>query len=269
VANHPLAPLLAKLDRADESLSALDDELARLSKGKPLKIGIDVNFQTGWNTAYIEHAEPLPASASVLIGENLYHGRSALEHLVWALVKANHKKPGKDHTFPLWDKRPTRRGSPSTAHAFIDITKRKQLAGVPIAAITLIESLEPYNGEDPPTHFLSIINRMARDDRHHALHGSYVGGRALDIEHIFRAARGYRISEFDNLMRDGKGMVRGTKLARFRVTPLTRNPKVGVEGNIPVFIAFGDRRDGVVLISDFKRINTGLRQFLGSFEQFL
>jgi hypothetical protein len=42
---------------------------------------------------------------SVFIGESLYHGRSALEHLVWGLVKVNHKKPGRHNSFPTWSER--------------------------------------------------------------------------------------------------------------------------------------------------------------------
>jgi hypothetical protein len=272
---HPLAPFVAKLDRADETMRAFDEELARVSHAKPLKVKVDVDFQSGWSTAYILHSAPIPPSLSVLIGESLYHGRSVLEHLVWALVKANHKKPGKDHTFPAWERRPRLDGARDTADAFIKRTKNKQLAGVPMAAMELIERLQPYNRPDPSESFLSVLNRMARDDRHHALHGSHVGGRTLDssgllvdIEPVFVPTRGYRIVEFESLMREGKALVRGTKLARFRVIPLTRQNKVGLKGNIPSFIAFGDRKTGHILAQDFKKINAAIRQYLAAFEEF-
>jgi hypothetical protein len=272
----PLTPFLAKLDRADETMRAFDKELARVSHAKPLKVKVDVDFQSGWSTAYILHSETIPPGLSVLIGESLYHGRSVLEHLVWALVKANHKKPGKHHTFPAWDQPPRLEGARDMADAFIKITKSKQLAGVPMAAIALIERLQPYNRPDPSESFLSVLNRMARDDRHHALHGSHVGGRPLDsrgllidIEPVFVPARGYRIVEFVSLMREGKALVRGTKLARWRTVPLTRQNHVSVKGDIPSFIAFGDRKTGHILAQDFKKINAAIRQYLGAFEEFL
>lgn len=264
-----LTGIRAKLDRADESLRTFDCDYRRFTKQKPLKVGVDVNFETGWNTAYIEEAESLPSRFGVLIGESLYHGRSALEHLVWALVKANHKKPRKDHTFPIWEKPQRMKGSLSNAGSFIAITKRKELAGVPVAAITLIESLQPYNAPNPPHHFLAILNRMARDDRHHALHASFVGGRGENIERIFRLRRGVHITEFHNLLVYGKSLVHGTKLARFRVTPLTRYPQVRVEGKLPTLVAVGERPAGLLLLADFYGINAHLRQVIGPFKKFL
>jgi hypothetical protein len=273
---HPLAPFLAKLDRADETMRAFDKELARVSHAQPLKVAVNVDFQSGWSTAYILRAEPVPPSLSVLIGESLYHARSTLEHLVWALVKANHKKPGRDHTFPVWSKPRRMLGSPSDSDSFIKITKRKELAGVPIAAIALIERLQPYNRPDPSESFLSVLHRMARDDRHHALHGAHTGGRTLDsdgllvnIEPTFVPARGIHIVKFENLMRQGKALVRGTKLARWRTIPLTRENHVSVQGNIPSFLAFGDRKIGHILAQDFKKINDALRDYLAAFEEFL
>lgn len=264
----PLDGIRAKLNRADRSLRTLDDKLSRLADSKPLRVGIDVDFQSGWNTAYIEHVEPLPVAFSVLVGESLYHGRSVLEHLVWALVKANHKKPGRDHTFPIWDRSPEPRGDRDAAAVFIDITKRKHLAGVPIAAIALIESLQPYTRGNEPGYVLSILDGMARDDRHHTLHASFVAGRDAPLDHLFKTYGRYRITEFRNLMHDGRRLVHGTKVARFRVHPLTRNPKVYVEGDFPVFIAFGDSK-AQLLIGTFKKINTDLRKLLRLFEKFL
>jgi hypothetical protein len=143
------------------------------------------------------------------------------------------------------------------------------LRGVSKPARTLIERLQPYNTPHGDTHYLTILNRMARDDRHHAIHGAFVGGHAIEIEHLFRPLPGYEITEFRSLMRNGKGMVRSTKIARFKVTPLTRNPKVEVQGDVPVLIAFGDRNHGVVLIGDFKSVNKSVRDLIGLFQKHL
>jgi hypothetical protein len=277
VADSPLAPLIAKLDRADETMRAFDDELGRLSHAKPLKVEVDVDFQSGWSTAYLLHAEPNPPSLSVLIGESLYHARSTLEHLVWALDKANHKKPGEHNSFPI----ETTRG----AIPFLEFQRRKpgegrsrdkggKLLGVNLQAATLIERLQPYHRPNPSEHFLAVLNRMARNDRHRALHAAHVGGRWLndepiDIVPIFVPARGYRITEFQNTLRYGKALVRGTQLARWRALPLTRQNYVSVKGDIPSFIAFGDRKVGHIFAQDFKKINAVLRECIRPFEQFL
>jgi hypothetical protein len=271
-----LAPLLAKLDRADETMRTFNRELRRASHAHPLRVEIVVDFQSGWSTALVQHAEPIPPRLAVLVGESLYHGRSVLEHLVWALVKANRKKPGKDHTFPIWTKPRRLRDSPSDAHSFKAQTKRRELAGVPAKAVAMIEEAQPYNREHPEWHFLATLNRMARDDRHHALHSAHVGlrerdgaGQPVDIEPVFTPIRGYRITEFESLMRDGKALVRGTRLARWRAMPLTRENKVRVKGEFPSFIAFGNRDSEYIFVQDFKRINEGVRKIVEPFAEFL
>jgi hypothetical protein len=90
-----------KLKRADARLNALDRQLNRWGKRHPIVIVNKLDFQSGWYTCYISQAEPLPARFAIPVGESLYHGRSVLDHLVWALVKANGKTPGKQHEFPI------------------------------------------------------------------------------------------------------------------------------------------------------------------------
>ncbi len=261
----------AKLDRADESLRSFDFELAKFSQSEPVKIGMNLNFLTGWHTAYVAYHEPLPPRFAVLIGESLYHGRSFLEHLVWALVRGNGNTPGRNHTFPIWDHPRTARGGQSTADAFLQLTSRKQLAGVSEEAIRRIEGLQPYNFANPPAFCLSILNRMARDDRHHAIHASFVGGRGVaDMEERFRTPPGVHITAFEDLMHDGQDVVPGVMLARFRVSRHGRHSRVRMEGGVPVFIAFGRRNKAeLVLLEDFKRINAYLREVvIGGFAQF-
>jgi hypothetical protein len=269
----PLAEMTAKLNRADESLRTFDAELAEFSRTRqPVKVAMNLDFQTGWHTAYVRDHEPLPPRFAVLIGESLYQGRSFLEHLVWALVKANRNTPGRHHTFPIWDHPPRVSGRHSTADTFTQITSQKQLAGVPEEAIRRIEGLQPYNFPNPPAFCLSILNRMARDDRHHAIHASFVGGRGVsEMEKRFRTTPGVHITAFESLMRDGQDVVPGTMLARFRVSRYGRRARVRMEGGVPIFIAFGDRSKAeLVLLEDFKRINIYLREVvIGGFAQFL
>jgi len=268
--SQPLAPLVAKLDRADESLHSLDDEMRAISNGEPSTILTELDFKTGWHTVEIVHVEPVPPRPSVLVGESLYHGRSVLEHLVWALVKANDKTPGKDHTFPLWDKPPCLKGVSDTKDAFIGITKRKQLAGVPETAIALIEGLQPYRRPEPARSFLSILNNMARDDRHHAIHSSFVGSRPVtDMQSWFRVPRGVHFTEFQPLLREGQRVVADTKIARFRLSKHGRYPQVQMEGRLPIFVAFGSDAARMVVVGDFQQINTQLRGIIEPFAEFL
>jgi hypothetical protein len=275
VASDPIAPLIAKLDRADETMRAFDEEMRAIGHDKPLRVRIDVDFQSGWSTADVLDTQPIPLIVGVLVGESLYHARSTLEHLVWALVKANHKKPGEHNSFPV---EITRRKRPFMEYHWREPAGRDlggKLRGVSKRAGAVIESLQPYHRPNASEHFLAVLDAMAKDDRHRSLHGSHTGGRGpdyagiVDLEPIFVPTRGYRIVEFRNLLRHGKGLVPGTKLARFRVDPLARNNKVGVKGDIPTFIAFGNRETGFIFAQDFKRINASLRKVLGLFQEFL
>ncbi len=110
---------------------------------------------------------------------------------------------------------------------------------------------------------------MARDDRHHALHGSWIGGDTGDFRHILRTRRGVVITEYVPLLEQGRRLVAGTKLARFQANPLSRKPKVYMQGDVPAFVAFGDRRTGLVRFHDFHEINVGVAKVVSLFEEFL
>lgn len=270
-----LEPLLAKLDRADETMRAFDRKLRRFSDTKPLIVGVKVDFQSGWSTAKVGYAEAIPLSLSVLIGESVFHARAALEHLVWALVKANHKAPGEHNSFPVAT---TRGKRPFMEHHWRPASGRDlggKLRGVNKRAGALIESLQPYHAANPANHLLTVLDVMAANDRHRALHASYSAGRGpgykgmVDLAPLFVPSRRYRIVEFRGRLRHGQRVVTGTELARFRVEPLTRKNKVRVEGDLPKFIAFGNRQIGFVYAQQFKTINGEIRKLLRLFEEFL
>jgi hypothetical protein len=165
-----------------------------------------------------------------------------------------------------------RRGE-TEAEAFIRVVKRKELAGVPVAAIALIEGLQPYNRSDTTSYFLSVLHDMARDDRHHAIHASFVGLRSIPakaLEGRFRPLRGSTITDFLPLLRPGKRIVAGTKIARFRLSRWGgRYSKVRVEGGVPAFIVFGETKTRLVAPEAFKQINGRLRDLLKAFAEFL
>jgi hypothetical protein len=266
----PLEAMYAKLDRADESLRTLDQDLAQFSMSEPIGVGFNLNFQTGWHTAYVAYHKNMPPRFAVLVGESLYHARSVLEHLVWAMVQANHHTPARAHTFPLWDMPQQLRGATGTREVFIELTTRKQLAGVPTEAIGMIEDIQPYHLPNPTKSGLSILNRMARTDRHHAIHGSFVGGRGVsDMERRFTTPPGVHMTVFERLLSDGEPIVPGTHLARFRVDRYGRRSEVRMRTGVPVFIAFGDPESGQVYMGEFLAINTYVRQLIGHFEKFL
>jgi hypothetical protein len=280
VTGHPLpaiAAIAAKLDRADEHLGTLHDEFQRFARDEPLGVRFECDFQSGWHTAYIPKRQPMPPRLSVLAGESLYQARSALEHLVWAMVKANHKKPGRHNSFPIM-KTPVEITGLSRRAAFIQTVnerggivdgKKRQpgkLRGVPSAAIGLIEAAQPYTTTEPANHFLTILDEMAKDDRHHAIHGMFVGADPEDIGPLFTTHRTAEITGFQTLLTNRSNLVKGrTNIARLRIAPLSRRPKVKVDGDLPTRVAFGVHGEAPLLLNDLRRMNSDIRDLLRGF----
>jgi hypothetical protein len=80
---------------------------------------------------------------------------------------------------------------------------------------TMLERIQPFNAQRQDLNCLSILNRLARSDRHRTLHlvGAYVAHGSVLIE----APKGSRIAAMrkdDQLVVD-----REAEIAEFRVTP--------------------------------------------------
>jgi len=266
---HPLAPFKAKLDRANESVRTLSRGYTEFSQLYPLRADVKVDFQSGWNTAYNAEHQPIPLSLAVLAGEALYHARSVLEHLVWALVKANHKKPGHYNSFPILLEVPMEGFAGRTNRPGGGKTPPGALRGVSARARARIEQVQPYHAPVPGDSFLAVLNRMARDDRHHALHSDWVGGAEGDLEHLLQVPPGVEVTAFRPLLENGRRLVTGAKLARFRCNPISRQPRVAIRGDLPAFIAFGHRKTGILRLDDFHKINESVAKLVSAFEGFL
>ncbi|HST33983.1 MAG TPA: hypothetical protein VLJ80_10765 [Solirubrobacteraceae bacterium] len=278
MADSPLAALLAKVKRANERLHALDRQLARFSDRHPAKIGTKLDGQSGWHTISFKEAELPPERLALTVGEILYHGRSVLDHLVWALVKANGETPGEHNEFPIGVKPPSRQRGESKRDAFLRImlkppSKPKErpgkLVGVSVEAATLIESLQPYNRRNKKRNFLAVLNQMARDDRHHALHTSQVRmGDPESFSARLTTRPGVVILDRETLFKAGERLKPDTKLERFRLSRWRRDgePQVRVETQVPAPIAFGDLP---VSLDDLADINRHLADLLRLFAEFL
>jgi hypothetical protein len=89
------------------------------------------------------------------------------------------------------------------------------------------------------------------------------------MESRFGAPRGSHIIAFQTLLRTGQRVVPGTKIARFRLDRYRPYPQVRVEGGVPVFVAFGDKKTRMLFLDAFSEINRRLRGIIQSFEEFL
>lgn len=264
---HPLDGAYAKLDRADEHVRTLHCELKMLLKDKPLRVFFKFNAKSKWHIAYVRGAD-IPPRLSVIAGEIVFHDRSALEHLAWMLVKRNKKKPRKNNSFPIWERGNKEHFLRDTLRPRKGKQRAGTLYGVRHDAAALIEELQPYNASDPTRQVLAVLNRLARDDRHRTLHGSFIGTNPDDLQQLFIPHRGVEIVGFRTLLRERQSLlIEGTKIARFRIVPTSAEPQVQVEGQVPALVAFGDRKK-VVPFFDFYKINESVRKVIDRFQRF-
>jgi hypothetical protein len=131
--------------------------------------GVDSKFnpKTGEFEVIARMPDP-PPIIGLLIGDCVHNLRSALDHIVYALIATN----------------PLRGGAPPSDKAMFPICsgraeyrrqtdKLKRLEGIPDAVAALIETLQPYHtrekGLDHTLHPLWVLNKLDNIDKHRRL----------------------------------------------------------------------------------------------------
>src|ERR1700682_3115272 len=150
----------AKLDRAHEHLDIINRDIDSFIKGTTYEFVPKANQHTNEASIVWWMNEPMhpPLSISVEIGEFLYNLRSALDNLVCALVRSV-KGMGAScsgNGFPI-----------HTNCDNFEAESPRALKGVPPAARTLIQGLQPYSrGEQQAADVdpLSILNALRNRD---------------------------------------------------------------------------------------------------------
>jgi hypothetical protein len=159
----PIDGINEKLKRANENIVNLDREIVRFLK--PYKHGIRPNKTVQAKIATLRRlqAESISPRFSVLAGEIIHHFRSCLDHIVWHLSRSAYRERFPDRIeFPIFVEQPRDKDKIARYH--------RKIHGIgSIAALTMIEELQPYNGREPLDHPLSIIHNMDRFDKHREL----------------------------------------------------------------------------------------------------
>lgn len=150
---HPLDGIRLKLARAQKHL----DEVARITK--PFEIGecrvVPERSADGSAVLWVVHLPPVPDTLPVVIGDCLFNLRSALDHTVWQLVKANSARPTTRTAFPI-----------AASAAAYKRASARGLAGVSAQAESIIERFQPYHGRGNPLAILSTLHNI---DKHRRL----------------------------------------------------------------------------------------------------
>ena len=98
----------------------------------------------------------VPMDVPIRVGEIAYNLRSALDHLVYALVRDNNGTPARRHEFPIVEEE--RRYRKAASH---------RLGGIAQDRLDLIEAFQPFRGGIG--HHLLMLHRICNIDKHRHL----------------------------------------------------------------------------------------------------
>ena len=96
-----LLPPQWKIYRAGCHFKELETELHRYFEGNPGKLVVEPESTADSVLATFKAKTNTPARIPIIIGDCLQNTRSALDYLVWELVRANGHDPGKHNMFPV------------------------------------------------------------------------------------------------------------------------------------------------------------------------
>lgn len=152
-----------KLDRADQHLQSLIDEIARWKLTNPYAISHEIDSETGDDIVRFNRIDQPPRLIAQLIGDCLHNLRCVLDHLVYDLAIANRgtltDEESRETMFPIFI-------SPDGFNA----RGLRRIRYVSLAVQTIIQSLQPYHtGDAAITHWLWLLEQLQNIDKHRAL----------------------------------------------------------------------------------------------------
>ncbi len=177
---HPLDGARERLKRADENIGHLNTEVSQFLASIPraiFKPGPDGNmvisdenreaYQAIRESALAQQSMP---RLSVLAGEIIHHFRSALDHVMWQLASAEHRRKFESTIeFPVcekWQECFIRESDREVKHSAYC---RKVQGLTSIAALTRIYWLQPYHRADLFNSPLLQIHLLDKFDKHREL----------------------------------------------------------------------------------------------------
>jgi len=228
-----LAGIRAKLERCEEHLKTLDREITRFLEHKPYVTTGHFNAE---RSSYIFRFQPIkrpPVAWGVTVGEVVHHLRSALDHLVWQLVKLNEREPGRWSSFPIYRKAP-KAGFAKVAQGCGK--HRGPLYGVGAEALTRIKLAQPYNGGD--CRLLAVLDDIWQADKHRFLMPTFL--MVSPLAHL--EARYTPNADAGPVMKvgliQGGAVEDGAELVEIGLSPTGPDPKVSMQGDLSIGIAF-------------------------------
>jgi hypothetical protein len=152
-----------KIYRAGEHFKEVESHLRRYFQSNPGKVMVEPGSTPDSVVATFKAKHGIPVRIPLIIGDCLQNARSALDYLVWELVRANGHVPGRHNMFPICQ----------SYDSFKDALERRgkrpgALEGIHADAIAEIESFQPYNlGQDwEQQSLLFVLDKFTNINKH-------------------------------------------------------------------------------------------------------
>lgn len=227
----PFNGAFGKIIRARFQLKDLNTRLRDFVESRPYRVGEDFNHRPGKDVgdyAFTIRDVRVPNREwGVLIGEIVHNLRSALDHAVYAAAA----KPSRDTEFPIFKK-------PESWEKY----SGAPLYSIPEKARTIIERAQPYHLKpDPSLHDLAILHAMWNHDKHRLVHATALisGKPGPPISVVSGVDEIVKVKYFSRSLKDD------VKIANVVLRPTPGlEPKLQMEGKLPMGIAFAEGIDG-------------------------
>lgn len=189
-----LSNIILKVHRSHDLLTELEPAYAKFINENPFQLRTDLDKENRRFSYHIHGLKEVPIEIRIRAGEVITHLRSALDQMIWQLSLFFEKEPSKKTQFPICE----------TIEKFKE--QRIQIRALPEELKKIVEEFQPFNYENPQTHPMWVLNRLANDDKHRFItivNSSAVGfGAQLEdgiaIEHPIGPVRdGSKILEID------------------------------------------------------------------------
>lgn len=143
--------VLLKVQRADKHLADLEASGRRFQRAKPNSVTIATDPETGDRVWVVHIHEGPPPTHAVIAGDVVHTLRTALDHMMCALVEANGGTVTKATEFPIFE----------SARSY-EVRAAEKVQGARQEAIDAIGILRPYRGGNDgfwKIHKLDIIDK--------------------------------------------------------------------------------------------------------------
>jgi hypothetical protein len=180
-----------------------------------------LEFSERWQTLKWQNVPTVNPMVGAVLGDFIHNVHSALDHAVWALVKANNVKPGTHTSFPISETE--RQWQNDVIHRDPKLGKPPTF-GLSSDALQLVEDFQPFTagkGKGSRTALYTLL-RLSNIDKHRMLHaGGIMPATELDLSF---APSGYLVVDSikhpppRTLICDGAQMAR-VKLRIIRTPP--------------------------------------------------